>query len=640
MKNVILILAMSLVFPFVVYDFAPVMAESIKAISPIAQTDSRIFDMGGYTAFMVNGNYLFTTKHCDEGRNITMNDGTKGVKVYTTRQSDGPIVYKLEGGPYKSFAIASSVPTERSSVWTAGYVEDNYQVQNAKIFGFNHQDGLNHLNIRVTPGQSGSPVLNDNDEVVGIVQSVMKEIYDIRSLVCSHGELIKALQGIGEHVASPDVRPDMKYELVIFGFKGCQWCEKMEHELDVKVYARKGINVRKIDIYNDPQAAEYIAAFRKQTGFTGSMSYPTTWVNGTKEYKVGYQRPNSLLGWIGGIIQGIVKGIVNFFGLIIGGPSDPEPYIHPPNLTPEGGSSPAPEGVVEEDKKIAEVDWENVTIIVVASKFLDGKKGIVGNLGLRAIEGLLHRANDEFLDGKASMYLADERTHPARYKAITDAAKVVPDPVTVLVLVEKQSIGLKGLIAAKIERTIQDKFDGIAKAEIIFERVHKQSYKALKAAIMATVTVPYQRESIKDLFVDKAKDVVKDKVILIAKEKFPDHTEKLEAISSTLAEIRAKEAETGEKKSLPAKVIAIVAALFGAGYVGGGAKGLLANIAIKRAMKKLKEEDEIKVVVDIPKVDLETVKKEAKVVSEVVAAEVVATVVAAPVIPVAPEVQA
>ena len=73
--------------------------------------------------------------------------------------------------PYKSFSLASAAPEMNSLVHSIGYPGGNYAITYGKISGGNGSD-VNYAKMRISPGNSGGPLLNEKDQIVGIAQAV------------------------------------------------------------------------------------------------------------------------------------------------------------------------------------------------------------------------------------------------------------------------------------------------------------------------------------------------------------------------------------------------------------------------------------------------------------------------------------
>lgn len=464
------------------------------------EVDPRVIKLSGCTGFMVDGNYLVTAKHCVAGltNRIIFRGKNKKVAanlIYVTEENDGPAIYYLPGSDeskrYKSFKMASSPPNTGEKVHTIGYPGGNYGVLYGSV---RSGDGrtYNRVTMRISPGNSGAPLLNENDEVVGIAEAVDIPIAKNNSYFCSWRLVNEAIQEAKSIVNGKRGPPTSKQkaELVIFTANWCSSCKVLESELDIPDLNRRGIKVIKVNNSSSGSwdNASLVSEFRKSTGKDVS-ALPTIWLRGSDRYKTGYTSGTrfSLLGWI---IQGFKTVGTLLFG---NGPNGEIKYEEAP-LPPNNFSNeeaPLPEAENPPPKpdevKIETIDWENISIIIAAKKTdVSGAKALAFSAALRAIRGPIMRANEEMLEGKANLFFIDERTQPNRYSSFVSAAGIAPNPFYIMVLVKKQSLGLKGIIAAKVEEAIKDKIPGNAPLELVFERVHNQSYGAITQSLTVT----------------------------------------------------------------------------------------------------------------------------------------------------------
>ena len=473
------------------------------------EVDPRVIKLRGCTGFMVDGNYLVTAKHCVQGltnRIIFKGKSDKIVAnlVYVTKENDGPAIYYLPGTDentrYKSFKMASGPPSIGAKVHTIGYPGGNYGVLYGKL---KSGDGrtFNQVTMRISPGNSGAPLLNENDEVVGIAEAVDIPINKNNSYFCGWtliDQAIKASKLTVNGKRGPPIARQ-KAELVIFTASWCGSCQVLESELDIPDLNRRGIKV--IKVRNSSSGAwsdtNLVSEFKKKTGRNVS-SLPTIWIRGSTKYKTGYTTGTrfSLLGWI-------VQGFKTIGTLLFGNGPDGEIRYEESPLPPggfENDTTPTPETETippkPDEVEIETIDWENISIVVAARKTdAGGAKGLAFSAALRAVRGPIMRANEEVLEGKANLFFIDERTQPNRYNSFVSAAGIAPNPFYIMVLVKRQSLGLKGIIAGKIEEAIKDKIPGGAPLELVFERVHSKSY----AAITQSLTVTDKPETISDI---------------------------------------------------------------------------------------------------------------------------------------------
>ena len=276
------------------------------------KTDTRVLNLGGCTGFMVDGNYLFTAKHCLNGLGNTITfkskkDPNKKIEaklIYVTKHSDGPIVYFLPSDgekPYKSFKMAKGAPEIGELVHTVGYPGGNYAVTYGKVAGGNGID-VNYVKMRISPGNSGGPLVNEKDEIVGVAQAVDTELTSNNSYFGGWGITKQALDEAKKSKGVKRELPKAKYkaDVVIFTADWCPSCKVLEKEMPVSYFNEKGLNVIKVQNtqsgWSDPKLAQ---EFRSKTG-TNVPGLPTVWARGTNKYQTGYSsgRRLSLLGFI------------------------------------------------------------------------------------------------------------------------------------------------------------------------------------------------------------------------------------------------------------------------------------------------------------------------------------------------------
>jgi len=580
------------------------------------KTDTRVLNLGGCTGFMVDGNYLFTAKHCLNGLGNTITfkskkDPNKKIEaklIYVTKYSDGPIVYFLPSDgekPYKSFKMAKGAPEIGELVHTVGYPGGNYAVTYGKVAGGNGID-VNYVKMRISPGNSGGPLVNEKDEIVGVAQAVDTELTSNNSYFGGWGITKKALDEAKKSKGIKRELPKAKYkaDVVIFTADWCPSCKVLEKEMPVSYFNEKGLNVIKVQNtqsgWSDPKLAQ---EFRSKTG-TNVPGLPTVWARGTNKYQTGYSsgRRLSLLGFI---VQGFRSIGVLLFGNGPGGEIVPEQAPLPPS--PPSPNVPAPPS--EDDAEIGDplsapsppdedappapteevIDWENVSIIVAAKKNdLGYVRNKIATIALKAIKGPLQRANAEVFEGKANLFFVDERTQPNRYASFTQAAGVDPSPFYIIVLVKKQSLGLKSLIAGKVERSVKDKIPEGTPVEIVFERIHKGSYVAITESLTVADQTPEEKEvSLKDAIVSEIKADLGDLKGNVAGIVVPSKDEitgtVIKNLGPAIEELKKSQDEDEEERTIFQRVIAALLALIGASHASGGIRGFLAN----RAMKKL-----------------------------------------------------
>lgn len=561
------------------------------------ERDDRVLNLNGCTGFIVDGNYIVTAKHCLEllGNEITLNKKNSIVAklVYVPNTTDGPIVYHIKGQRYRSFKIADKVPPSGSDVHSIGFPGGSYAVLTGKMIGIlNKSKQENVVGLRVNPGHSGGPLFSENDEIIGVALSVPHDLDINQSNFASWGSVVKAMD-TARAKTNYKGRSIKQKEVVIFSYTGCAPCRNLDEELDYAELDRQNIKVTKVILDGNTWSNQaMVEEFYKVNGKRPD-AFPTIWIRDSDQYKTGYQRGTrlSVLGWI---INGFKSIGLFLFGSDPSGEiKDEAPYTSPPSVIPEDVPGPISDPPVEPQTYIEEVDWDNVSIVIAAKKQDIGyTRGKALEIALKAIKGPIQRANAEYFEGKADIFLVDERTQPVKYSALLTAAGVDFERFYVIVLVKKQSLGLKGLIASKVESSILDKLPEGIPIEIVFERVHSDSYFAITQSLQVSdepVKPLEEGSSIKDDIINSLKKEIDGVKEGLANVNVPDDAsiaEKVKArIIPAVLEASKSETEDGTERTWIMRAMAGIMTLLGLSQGVGGVRGFLA----KRAMKKVKE---------------------------------------------------
>lgn len=267
---------------------------------------------------------------------------------------------------------------------------------------------------------------------------------------------------------------------IVYVDNGLQWCDLNYNE--------------QIDPGEVEQGKRLYSDFVRKTGVQVS-SVPLFWIPGTVEYILGYSEAIKLLSWARDTLKKLI-GII-FRGepaVVITQPQpvDPSTITPIPKVPDSATEEPSPFTLQPKEKEpekepeptaeaeSEEIDWSAVNLVVLVSK--DSSK--IGLVNL--IKGPLTRKIREMIDSKVTVTVITETAEPTAYNAVVSETNVTPEPVYVLVLVDKQNIGLKGLIASRVEKSLLSKHDREltdARIEIIFKRTDSKTYDAVTTAI-------------------------------------------------------------------------------------------------------------------------------------------------------------
>jgi hypothetical protein len=245
-------------------------------------------------------------------------------------------------------------------------------------------------------------------------------------------------------------------------------------------------------------ARQYIAQFKHETGknLHEMRLVPILWIPLTAKYIIGATEVVEIVRWVGSVVR-------RFVNIIFGGrpaigndpdpmaavnvkpktyPSTSEPALGDPSPTSPFVPSTEPDEPPAEPKP-DEIDWSDVNIIML----IDASDHKLASKLLPLARGMIHRKIKELTDGKAELVIIDSESNPTGYAAVVKAANAVPDPICVLAMIKRQPLGLKALIAGRIEEKIKNEHLSHLKGtvEVIFERNDPKEYAGIIAATEA-----------------------------------------------------------------------------------------------------------------------------------------------------------
>lgn len=296
----------------------PLMAlAAVLLAASIAAADERnaVVRVGGCTGFVVADNLLVTAKHCGhpERIQVTLQGQTVSARrVYVYRGEDGPVVFRLDGGPFESLPVASRRPEIGEAVYSLGYPGGNWSRSEGELVGGNGVD-VNYTNHRIATGNSGGPLLNAKGEVVGIALHTASDIGVHESGFSGWKVTTDAIRAAGGQAVEAPQRYTRRPVVVVFSSDGCPPCHQLES--DVKAGHFRDYEFRfvkwneQVRQWSDPDLyREFSATCRP----TERLGFPTIWVKDTDQYRVGYSaaRRGGLLGWLADAVRSLVEALI------------------------------------------------------------------------------------------------------------------------------------------------------------------------------------------------------------------------------------------------------------------------------------------------------------------------------------------
>ena len=299
-----------------------------------------VVQIGGGTGFIVRGNLVVTALHCAD-KDIEDVGGVRAKLVWKAKMkpsassrsilSDGVAVYRLDGGPYKSLELAQSA-ANGDNVRCVGYAGGTFGGKRGVRRG-GDGDNYNQTSFVAQPGDSGSPVLNDKGQVVGIVLASNPNT----------GTIVVGLRKMTQAVDNAEgVKPvAQQREVVVFVTPGCKPCDLLKTDIQLGFYSK--FKLRQVEyrggVWSDADVYNEFVKARDPNG--ERLGFPVIWVRGTPSYKVGYSsgRRGGLISFIGGVLDKLASVVV--------GDRSPTPFPLPPQASaappPPADAAPAPD---------------------------------------------------------------------------------------------------------------------------------------------------------------------------------------------------------------------------------------------------------------------------------------------------------
>lgn len=446
-----------------------VAAVAILLCTTVSANDSVVKIGNGSGVIVSPSGLILTADHVSDQSNLDVmfSNGSrlKARLVYSPPRNgiDEAQVYQIVGeGQFPFSRIADGVPAVGSSTHGMGYSKNRLTFISGTLTNnsFDHDqsrefnNGLRGgvvTNSSSLDGMSGGPLFNENGEIIGLLSMSNELSYWI------------GLGSIKDSI-SRAVRPLNSQRLIMFAKPGDRDCEMYKRDILNSNYAVTVVST------DDPNFDQIHDEYKKFTG-SSIQKYPTFWVESTAKSRAESYRPGflgTILGWFRSIIGSIIH-------LIFGSPApQPPPAYTGRDLPPIPLESPEA------------LDSSNLTVIILAAKQDTGfAKGIATKALLNKAIGPLKRRINDSLGSRARVEIVAERLSPEKFLLIKSAAGVDANPGVIIVLVKAQSLGLKGLIASRIESAVSEKIPGGVPVDIVFERAHRDDYDSIYAAVQS-----------------------------------------------------------------------------------------------------------------------------------------------------------
>jgi len=244
-------------------------------------------------------------------------------------------------GGWPFIPVASQAPSAGSTVTALGYPGGDWietsgrlAVATERLQWVENIDGIE-------PGISGGPLLNSAGELVGVCSGGGGLDQDGAITVTARlsGKRFMAWQEIKLSLAAAGSTAGDKADyyqsrrVIIFTSTDCDPCRRLKSDIAAGHFQQFDTLVCEYDnrakAWQDPAFATMFAEFYRSTTPTSRPGFPVIWVEGTREYREGYEPDKR--GGVLGFLQGVFRAI----GRLIVGESRP---VQVPIL----GEDPAP----------------------------------------------------------------------------------------------------------------------------------------------------------------------------------------------------------------------------------------------------------------------------------------------------------
>ena len=446
---------------------------------------------GSCTAVCVSPQgHLLSVAHCRSGdRSLaTINGRRHPLRVLHAppagqfQRGDPPVVLQLRNVETMSYVpIAQEAPRAGESVFAIGFPAGQYAYHEGRVRGVVQQNGqmLIQTTFRVFEGHSGGPLFNAAGELVGLAssRSAMPGERGYRgdppaSYWVHTADLRRAMKQAG---ATTTVKPPRT--LYVFSATACVSCRyvrRFEQRL------RDAWKPHGDVVFLELGTARFrtVAAQCRQATGSPVTAVPTFWVEGTTIVENDYRDFGKLAGEFNvlAVVRWAVHAVARFLVGKLRDSRKEKPRVPETPSPPLPSPSPIPDAT--------EPDWSAVTLILlIAKQETDLAKSLGARIGLRLANGPLRRRVDRALGARVAVRLVAQRLTPRRFAAVAKAAELDVARAALVVLIEKQPVGMfRGLERRIAEKILLGRLKD-APVDLVFERTHPDTFAAVRAAL-------------------------------------------------------------------------------------------------------------------------------------------------------------